>query len=73
MPVFADKSIKDWDLGFQKVKNSHGWNVELENPPTHKRRDDASCGNFGMDATAKTDQFRKINFNVKCSLWNQVN
>ena len=31
----------------------HGWNVELENPPTHKRQDCASTGNFDMDATPK--------------------
>ena len=38
-------------LRFQKVSNFHGWNVELENLPTRKCRDDVSRGNFGMDAT----------------------
>ena len=38
-------------LGFQKVSNCYGWNVELENPPTVKRRDDVSRGNFRVDAT----------------------
>ena len=35
-------------LTFQKVSNCDQWNVEIENPPTYKRRDDISCGNFGM-------------------------
>ena len=39
-------------LGFQKVSNCHGC-VDLENPPTHKRRGDVSRSNFAMDATPK--------------------
>ena len=50
MSLFTDKSIKNkrFVLSFKKC---HGWNVELENPPTCKRRDDISRDNFGMDAT----------------------
>ena len=43
--------IKAFYLGFQKVSNCQGWNVELENPPTQKCRDDVSRGKFAMDAT----------------------
>ena len=32
------------------MSNCHGWNVALENPPTHKHRDGVSHGNFCMDA-----------------------
>ena len=42
MSVFTDKSIKN--------KRFVG-NVELKSSSTHKRREDFSHGNFGMDAT----------------------
>ena len=38
-------------LGFQKVPNCQGWNVEPENSTTHKRWNNVSGSNFGMDAT----------------------
>ena len=53
MSLFTDKSMKTNDLfGISEVSNCHGWNIKLENPPTHKLRDDVSCGNFGIDATS---------------------
>ena len=32
------------------MSNCHDWNVELEDPPTHKHQVDVSHGNFGMVA-----------------------
>ena len=42
------------------MSNRHEWNVKLQNPPTRKRRDDVSRGNFGVDATPKVckDKFK---------------
>ena len=40
------------------MSNCQGGNVELENPPTHKRPDDVSRGNFGMNTVASSKYFQ---------------
>ena len=52
--------IKAFCLGFQKVSNCQGWNVELENPPTQKCQDDVSRGNFVMYGTPNITAGRSL-------------